>query len=166
VFEGRDEIGSPLQPLDVWPFTSFSSFSRLIPTRYPFRSDLRRGMRKCLLDDPRVVGKKSQNLSRWRACALGEAGRRIAQLAPNLRTGREMEGSGERRGGSQGALAAEKRCRCWREQSDSAPPGTRMVQHSQGAGGPARTPLPSLHSALCCVPLPLAPAPVLRPPAP
>lgn len=61
-------------------------------------------MRKFLLGDPRVVGKKSQNLSRWLACGSWEGGL-TAQLAPHSGPGGRLEEDPERRGGSKGAQA-------------------------------------------------------------
>lgn len=100
-----------------------------------FRSHLRRGMRKFLLGDPRVVGKKSQNLSRWLACDSW-GGRRTVQLAPH--SGRWKR----TRGGGVGARA-EKRCSCWREIRDLGPSGKQDGPAlTQRRGGPKQTPLP------------------------
>lgn len=58
-------------------------------------------MKKFLLGDPRVVGKKSQNLSLWLACGSW-GGRLTVQLAPPSGPGGMLEENSERQGGSKG----------------------------------------------------------------
>lgn len=91
-------------------------------------------MRKSLLGDPRVVGKKSQNLSCWLACGSWGGGR-TAQLAPHSRPGGRLEEDPERRGGEQGCTSRLRKGVAAGEKLETlAPLGSRTVQHSHSAG--------------------------------
>lgn len=92
-------------------------------------------MRKFLLGDPRVVGKKSQNLSCWLACGSWGG------ILSSWRLAQDQEGpwkrtqNAERRGWEQGCTSRLRKGVAAGEKLEIlAALGSRTVQHSHSAG--------------------------------